>query len=248
MANNLIRLRGYLLVEQVQYEQGTPTLTGWIYTGFPAGGDRHPFVASGRPADVILAHTYHLGNRQDRVPRSLHWVVVINGKLISQGRRAFVEIKLANFFDVSDPITTAPSSSTPVGVDCPSRPEDLAVQRLLEKRSIVVNDVEMQGYLHLGNTALQLVTVGERQIETITACLATDDRSLGGSHQLLMGSDLASGIIDRFGGEARLHDSGVQASVFGKLVSSGYRVYVLANMVSVIAPSPAEKTPVYQSA
>lgn len=96
MSNNSVDLSGYLAVAKAGTlpvgRSSVPLVEGWITTGLPLAGGRHPFAAFGDPAEAILRQAQ--GGTAPPLP----------------GERLGVSVRTPDF-----PVPSPPANRPPVG-------------------------------------------------------------------------------------------------------------------------------------
>jgi len=95
MSNNIVWLQGYFEVDRVEtVEVGRkqqPVIHAWLYTAKSWEGGRHPLLITGRPAEIVL----EMSQKAAESPE-----VLVNGKLLSQDERSWVEVKRITFLGI----------------------------------------------------------------------------------------------------------------------------------------------------
>ncbi len=166
MSNNTVDLSGHLTIQKIGQvtvaNQPLASVEGWIYTDTVAFGGRHPFTATGKPADVIITHAKELLPKPDDLNRKIG--VTARCKLISHPGNSFLEIKNINFFDTSNPVNW---------------------------EHFVVNAVKLQGHLTIPQSRQTTIDFGKCSVTSLEGLLATDKNLFGGQHRILLGGQMA---------------------------------------------------------
>jgi len=173
MSNNAVDLSGHLTVGKISQvvvaNQPLASVDGWIHTDTVAFGGRHPFTATGKPAEVIISHARQLPLVSSDSP-NLKIGVTARCKLISHPGNSFLEVKNINFFDISNPVS--------------------------DWRYFVVNTVKLQGHLVVPSGQPTTIDFGQCTVTSLEGLISTDKGVFGGQHRILLGGQLANLIRD----------------------------------------------------
>ena len=210
MSNNTVDLNGYLIVAEVKQVvvggQMLNQIGGWISTESVTFGGYHPFVATGKPADIILQHARDHPNEHWGARPNQQYGVTARGKLVSRPGCSFMDVKNINFFDTGNPV-------------------------LGRADKFVVNDVKLQGHLSLDRQHPDLsISLGQYKVTGLNALLSTATIAMGGQHTVMIHGKLADEVLLTVSqhGYATL-----PATVGGKLLSLGNTIYIQAQYISL---------------
>ena len=213
MSNNTVDLSGYIVVCDINTVMagGKPcsVISGWIFTGLAALGGKHPFTATGKPADVILdqARSRQGITQCEAADFSNCQVgVTARGKLVSGSERAFLEVRHISFFDTSNPLQSG-------------------------RKSFVVNTVKLQGQIAVDIRHETDFVLLDRTSPVLAAWMSTDKIFMGGRHPIIFSGSLRAEMLRM---DILEHGfTSVRATVGGSLHSVGNVIYVLASYLSI---------------
>ena len=177
MSNNTVDLSGYLVVNEVNMvqagEKPCSVISGWIFTGLAALGGKHPFTATGKPAEVILDQARCKQGVMKCEPTDFSDCqvgVTARGKLISGQERSFLDVRHISFFDTSNPLRSG-------------------------RRSFVVNTAKLQGSLTVDTRHdANFVLLGHMS-SVLTAWISTDRTFMGGRHPIVFSGLLRTEML-----------------------------------------------------
>lgn len=209
MSNNVVELSGTLTIAHFEtYGEGcqkTATVQGWIDTGNPMLGDRHPFVASGTRAQALLEYMgMNQGSNRDGTCPGIG--ASARGKLVTLGNKSFLQVKHISCFDISTP---------------------LAPERI---HYFISNRVRLQGYLSLGSKVLDDFDLMGQSNTLLTGEIATGSTDEGEIHPVMLAGDLAARIDKKF---EQINNAVLIVSLAGRLISMPERSCILVEFLSL---------------
>jgi len=192
MSNNTVNIRGYLTYRAVGMNRRPASVVGWIYTDRALLGGRHPFIANGRPAEIIMEYVQEREIRSVESPPDFPdqaTGVVVRGKLASYPDGSYLDVRSVHFFQAS-----------------------LSLERF------VLNDLTLGGQLMIkdGQRSPRTEIIGSATVTALDALLATDAAYNGGIHPILLLNKHAEQALAWFE-ERRFQPFGV--TVGGRLVT-----------------------------
>jgi len=208
MSNNLVDLTGYLEIGSVEASPSAArsdlSLSGWIHTNPSAMGGRHPFLAEGKHAELILDQA-RKNSRMQIVDGGIEQNgVLARGKLNTFPGRCYLEVKHISFFDTSNPLPGA--------------------------QLFTANHVRMQGYLILPHVKPGVIRQRTGQEGGLAAWFLTEPAASGGRHNIFLSGALAE-LADAHG--KRTGAAVFQAVLGGNLVSSALSSFIHARYLSL---------------
>jgi len=208
MPNNLVDLSGYLEIGSLETSptaaQSELRLSGWIRTNPSAVGGRHPFLAEGKQAGIILEQARSISKTQ-HLDASLEQNGVLGrGKLNTFPGRCYLDVRHISFFDTSNPLTSA--------------------------QLFTANHVRMQGHLILPHAKSRVPSSDPRQLGSLSAWFLTESAACGGRHNILLTGALAEAAA-AYG--RRKGAAVFQAALGGSLVSSSLTSFIHARYLSL---------------
>jgi len=213
MSNNTVDLSGYIVVCDINTVlaggKTCSVISGWIFTDLAALGGKHPFTATGKPAEVILDQAR---NRQDIMGckpadfSDCQVGVTARGKLISGQERSFLDVRHISFFDTTNPLRSG-------------------------RRSFVVNTVKLQGSLTVDTRHDTNFVLMGHMSPVLTAWISTDRTFMGGHHPIVVSGLLQTEML----GMDMLKNgfASTYATVGGALHSVGNMIYAQISYLSI---------------
>jgi hypothetical protein len=214
MSNNTADIRGYLEIIKVHTEYGrdpqqSQCIEGWIYTDHAALGGRHPFVAAGKAAEIVLSQgrDFQITPVVTSVDYPNSGVgVTARGKLVSYPGRTILDVRNIHFFKTSNPL----------GQNC-----------------FGANTITLSGALSIPKCKLSSIRVAAQEIQVLEGVLATDHAANGGHHPVLLIGSEAIHIYSWFSIKAGSQLDPLMATVGGRLMTTGNKSYVQVTYLSL---------------